>query len=97
MVGANAKAENIMQELRDAFDADEAGLLPMRSPVRCGLCNLPVVRSLGAPPVLLHQVVASHGSARAGAVDFYFADGACPLEGAPIPDEVIAAIPPATL
>jgi hypothetical protein len=53
------------------------------------------VRSLTVPPVLLHQVVASHGGA--GAVDFFFTDGACPLEGAPIPAEALEILPPAIL
>ncbi len=83
-----------MQEPLEAWAMAPADALLSRSPVRCGLCHRPVVRSLTAPPVLLHQVVAQHGSGRA-AVDFFLGDGPCPLEQAPIPDEAIELIPPA--
>jgi hypothetical protein len=73
----------------------EAGsVLAPRSPVRCSLCNLPVVRSLTNPPVLIHQTLARR---RGGgdAVDFFPADGPCPQEGAAIPGAMLALIPAA--
>jgi hypothetical protein len=86
-----------MKDLPDSVGVDTPGVLPSKSPVRCGLCGLPVVRSLTAPPVLMHQVVAAHGGVEGGAVDFFLMDGPCPLEGAPIPEEALGILPPATL
>jgi hypothetical protein len=66
-----------------------------RSPVRCSLCHLPVVRSLTDPPVLLHQTLNGHHG-RGGAVDFFLADGPCPQEGMAIPPDAVTLLPPAS-
>jgi hypothetical protein len=75
----------------------EAGsVLAPRSPVRCSLCNLPVVHSLTNPPVLVHQTLAGHRGS-GGAIDFFPADGPCPQEGAVIPGEMLGLIPAAAV
>ena len=76
--------------------AEAGSVLAPRSPVRCSLCNLPVVRSLTNPPVLVHQTLAGHRGG-GGAVDFFPADGLCPQEGAAIPGEMLALIPAAAV
>ena len=74
--------------------ADPRSILIPRSPVRCSLCNLPVVRSAGSPPVLRHQTLAGHRGP-GGAVDFFVPDGLCPQEGISIPDDMVPLIPAA--
>lgn len=66
--------------------------LAPRSPVRCSLCNLPVLRSVTDPPVLVHQTLAGHRGF-GGAVDFFMAEGPCPQEGVAIPVDMLALIP----
>jgi len=72
------------------------GAVTLRSPVRCSLCNLPVVRSGSDPAVLAHQIIARRASGHE-AVEFFPAEGACPQEGAVIPATLLVRIPPADL
>jgi hypothetical protein len=46
-----------MHDAPISIGEDLAGVLAPRSPVRCGLCHLPVVRSLTAPPALVLEGV----------------------------------------
>jgi hypothetical protein len=82
----------MLEALDHPAEADSA--LAPRSPVRCSLCNLPVVRSVTDPPVLLHQTLAGHRGGD-GAVDFFMAEGPCPQEGVAIPADRVALIPAA--
>ena len=82
----------MLEALGHLMEAD--GALAPRSPVRCSLCNLPVVRSVTDPPVLLHQTLAGHRGT-GGAVDFFMAEGRCPQEGRAIPGDMVALIPAA--
>jgi hypothetical protein len=84
-----------MLEARDDMVEADSALAP-RSPVRCSLCNLPVVRSVTDPPVLLHQTLAGHRGGD-GAVDFFMAEGRCPQEGMAIPGDMVALIPAVAL
>jgi len=82
----------------EALEPAGAGLsadLEPRSPVCCGLCHLPVVRSWSDPPLLVHQFISGHGSPAGGAVDVFLSDGPCPQEGVPIPPEALDRIPTA--
>jgi hypothetical protein len=67
--------------------------LAPRSPLRCGVCGLPVVRSWEDPPRLLHQVLSGHGSPGTGAVDVYLGEAPCPQEGVPIPADSLHLFP----
>ena len=82
----------MLEALDHLVEAD--GTLAPRSPVRCSLCNLPVVRSVTDPPVLVHQALAGHRGG-GGAVDFFMAEGPCPQEGAIVPNDMVALIPAA--
>jgi hypothetical protein len=84
----------MLEALDHLAEADNA--LAPRSPVRCSLCNLPVVRTLTDPSVLLHQTLAGHRGS-GSAVDFFPAGGPCPQEGAAIPGEMLALIPAAAV
>jgi len=82
----------MLKALDHLVEADST--LAPRSPVRCSLCNLPVVRSVTDPPVLLHQTLAGRRGGD-GAVDFFMAEGPCPQEGVAIPGDMVALIPAA--